>query len=196
MKAEDHNSDGFWQRRYESGTTGWDAGAVTEPLRVFFEGLTNKNASILIPGAGNSYEAEWLHDHGFKNVFVLDIAPAPLQNLSERVPDFPSEHLIEGDFFAHTGRYDLIIEQTFFCAIDPSLRSRYAAKMHELLNPGGKLAGVMFDCRFEGGPPFGGSREEYQSCFSPYFNFRIFEACRNSIAPRAGKEIFVILEKK
>lgn len=43
----------------------------------------------------------------------------------------------------------VLMEQTFFCAINPSLRKDYVAKMHELLAPNGKLVGVLFDKEFE-----------------------------------------------
>ena len=57
--------------------------------------------------------------------------------------------VLHGDFFDHAGVYNLIIEQTFFCALDPSLRGSYVEKMHSLLADGGKIAGVLFDKEFE-----------------------------------------------
>ena len=92
---------------------------------------------------------------------------------------------------------DLIVEQTFFCAINPSLRKAYAKKMHELLNKKGKLVGVLFnDVLNTDKPPFGGNKEEYISYFNPYFNFKTFDVCYNSIKPRANRELFINFEKK
>jgi len=65
-----------------------------------------------------------------------------------------------GDFFNHKGEYDLIIEQTFFCALPPTMRQKYVWKMHELLAKDGILAGLLFNRKFEVSPPFGGSQEE------------------------------------
>jgi glyoxylase-like metal-dependent hydrolase (beta-lactamase superfamily II) len=63
-----------------------------------------------------------------------------------------------------------VLEQTFFCAIPTLLRSKYAEKMHELLNENGRIIGVMFNKNFEKkGPPFGGSIAEYQFIFKKYF---------------------------
>ena len=87
------------------------------------------------------------------------------------------------------------VEQTFFCALNPAERPAYAKKMSELLVPGGKVAGVLFDAEFEGGPPFGGNREEYSRYFVPFFKIKTLERCYNSIKPRAGRELFMILEK-
>lgn len=187
----------YWNDRYHELDTRWDAGSVTTPLKTYFDQLKDKSISILIPGAGNSYEAEYLYGLGFKNIFVLDYAPLALKNFSERNPGFPVSHLLEEDFFAHKGQYDVIIEQTFFCALDISLRPAYAAHMHRLLKPQGKLVGVLFDCFFETeGPPFGGDKKEYEEYFSPYFQFNVFERCYNSIKPREGRELFINFSKK
>lgn len=186
----------FWEERYKNQSTGWDIGAISEPLKVYIDSLEDPSISIMIPGAGNSYEAEYLYQKGFTNVDVIDIAAAPLKNFQSRVPDFPKENLIQTNFFEWTNTYDLILEQTFFCALDPVLRSAYAKKMSQLLNPNGKLAGVLFDFPLtETGPPFGGSREEYLSYFEPYFKIKKLESCYNSISPRAGNELFIIFEK-
>jgi len=45
-------------------------------------------------------------------------------------------------------------------------------------------------------PPFGGSKEEYLSTFSPYFNIEIMTTSYNSVQSRVGKELFVKLIKK
>lgn len=187
----------YWNNRYKDNKFGWDTGEITTPLKEYIDQLSNKELKILIPGAGNSYEAEYLFNHGFKQVHVLDFAEEPLKNIKKRCPDFPPEQLITDDFFNHKGRYDLIIEQTFFCAIDPTLRSNYAEHMHELLNENGRLVGILFNTQFENpGPPFSGTKEEYEAYFKPYFEFKTFESCYNSIQPRAGRELFIHLIKK
>ena len=186
----------YWNTRYKTDDFGWDAGEITAPLKSYFDQLTDKSIKILIPGAGNSYEAEYLFNIGFKSVHVLDFAHEPLRNIKERCKDFPTSQLIQDDFFIHKGQYDLIIEQTFFCAIQTDLRSAYAKHMFELLKPKGKLAGVLFNTDFEDGPPFGGNKSEYLNYFFPYFNFRTFENCYNSIKPREGRELFIHFVKK
>jgi len=182
----------FWEQRYMTAETGWDLGGPSTPLKEYLDQLTNKDLSILIPGGGRAYEAEYAHRLGFRNVFVIDLTEAPLSDLLGRCPDFPKDHLIIGDFFTHEGNYDLILEQTFFCAIDPALRPQYVEHMSRLLAPGGGLVGVLFDSVPNPvGPPFGGSEAEYRALFKPYFPDVCFERCRNSIAPRAGRELWL-----
>jgi thiopurine S-methyltransferase len=149
----------------------------------------------LIPGCGNAHEAEYLFKNGFKNVSVIDLAKAPLENLKKRVPDFPHSQLIQGDFFELNQQFDLIIEQTLFCAIDPALRKAYVQKASELLKPEGKFVGLLFNREFESGPPFGGSKEEYLPYFSACFKKIEMEICHNSVLPRKGSELFFIAKK-
>ena len=187
----------YWEHKYEKNKTGWDIGYASTPLVAYFEQLTNKNLRILIPGGGNCYEAEYLYEKGFTNVFVIDIARQPLLNLKNRFPDFPEDHLINDDFFNHNSTYDLIIEQTFFCALDPLLRINYVDKMNNLLTEKGKLVGLLFNFELTtSGPPFGGSFTEYTQLFYTKFKLLTFEKCTNSIKPRFGRELFFIFEKK
>ncbi len=185
----------YWNERYATKSTGWDLGQLSPPLKAYIDQLTNKDLRILIPGCGNTYEAAYLLQQGFTNITVLDIAPLLVAELQKQFANEPHLKVMEGDFFAHQGEYDLILEQTFFCAIDPSLRPNYAQQMHQLLAPGGKLVGVLFNREFEAaGPPFGGSADEYRTYFETYFELLVFSPCYNSVHPRAGNELFVILQ--
>ena len=192
--------ENYWTNRYNENLTGWDIGYPSEPLKVYIDQLKNKSIKILIPGAGNAYEAEYLSSKGFVNTYVLDISDLPLASLKSRVPDFPDKHLIQEDFFQHRGQYDLILEQTFFCSFEPTRenRSNYAKQMHRLLKPKGKLVGLWFKHPlFEGAKrPFGGSKEEYLGYLQPYFTVEVFEDCHNSIKPRMGNELFGIFVKR
>ncbi|MDR5590937.1 SAM-dependent methyltransferase [Christiangramia sp. SM2212] len=187
----------FWSSRYKEGNTGWDIGHISTPIKEYIDQLENKDLKILIPGAGNSYEAEYLFKEGFKNIWICDIAQEPIKNLKKRLPEFPDENIIQGDFFDITEKFDLILEQTFFCALPVELRPEYAKKTSELLHDPGKLCGVLFNFELKpDGPPFGGSKEEYLKYFSPYFKIDILEACYNSIKPRQGNELFFKFSKK
>ncbi len=128
----------------------------------------------------------------------MDISALPLQNLKNRVPDIRENRLIQKDFFELTNQYNLIIEQTLFCALPPEKREEYASKMHSLLMPGGKLIGVLFTFSLDlnqKDPPFGGSIEEYKNCFSSLFTIHVLETATNSHPSRQGREVFIILEK-
>lgn len=187
----------FWENKYRTNKIGWDLGEVSPPIKSYIDQIINKDLKILIPGGGNSYEAEYLFNEGFNNVFVIDLAPSALDNIKRRIPNFPDSQLLLGDFFDLNESFDLIIEQTFFCAIDPSLRENYAKKMHSLLNKKGKLVGLLFDAKLnDNHPPFGGNKQEYNLYFQKYFIMEIFERCYNSFKNRVGMELFMILSYK
>jgi methyl halide transferase len=187
----------FWDNRYKTKVTGWDLGEISTPLKTYFDQLTNKSLKILIPGGGNSYEAEYLNEKGFKNVYVTDLSKTALSNIKERVPNFPEEHLIHNDFFKLDMTFDLIIEQTFFCALHPNLRSDYTKKTADLLTQNGKLVGLLFNIPlYEDHPPFGGNKNEYLGYFKTYFNIETMNKCYNSSSSRKGKELFIKLRKK
>ncbi len=186
----------FWESRWQSKQIGWDLGKVSPPLKAYFDQLEDKNLKILIPGCGNAYEAEYLHKNAFSNVFIVEISEKAIKSFMTRYPEFPKSQIIQEDFFALQGTYDLIVEQTFFCAINPKLRRKYVQKMNDLLSSGGKLIGVLFNREFEGGPPFGGSSNDYKALFSDYFNIITMADCHNSVSPRQGSELFIILQKE
>ncbi len=186
----------YWENRYKSDDAIWDIGHISTPLKEYIDQLENKDVKILIPGAGNAYELDYLIEKGFQNVFVIDYAQQPIATIIKRNHAL-EKHLICGDFFNHKETYDLIIEQTFFCALQPDLRDKYVMKMHDLLSDKGKIAGVLFHFPLtEVGPPFGGSFEEYENLFSEKFTIKTLEPAYNSIKPRANKELFFTFEKK
>ena len=191
----------YWTERYLTQNTGWDIGYPSTPLKTYIDQLTNKSIKILVPGAGNGYEAQYLWEQGFKKIVVIDISEIPLKDFKKRNPNFPEDQLIHGNFFEHQESYDLILEQTFFCSFSPSDQNRtaYAKHMASLLKPTGKLVGVWFNFPLTGdmgNRPFGGDKLLYQTYLNPYFTTISFEICYNSILPRMGNELFGIFEKK
>lgn len=187
----------YWEERWENQSTGWDIGYSSPAIEDYILQYPNKGASILIPGCGNAYEVEFLWNQGFRRIIVLDISPTAVEILQKKYQDMEGVSVICEDFFNHQGKYDLIIEQTFFCALRPELRPQYVEKMHELLDEGGRIVGLLFNRNFEkDGPPFGGSVLEYQSLFNDDFDIQKMDECYNSIPSRKGSEIFINLKKK
>lgn len=190
------NAD-FWNHRWKSGLTGWDIGYASPPLVEYMSQYEDKSVSILIPGCGNSYEAENLLSKGFDDITLIDISEELTNRLRERFKKAPQIKVIYEDFFNHVGQYDLILEQTFFCAQILERREEYVRHVASLLKKGGRLVGVLFNVDFgKEGPPFGGDENEYRKLFSDLFDIRVMSPCYNSIPPRAGSELFVVMVKK
>jgi len=185
----------YWNGLYQSNEIGWDIGYPSPALATYIDQLDNKDIRILIPGCGNSYEAEYLLEKGFTSVTLIDIAPELTAALETKFRNVEGNRIriITGDFFEHQGHYDLILEQTFLSALPPELRNQYTATMHRLLQPGGKLAGALFSKHFDDSPPYGGSEQEYRELFSEKFDIKTLAPCYNSIERREGSEVFINL---
>jgi SAM-dependent methyltransferase len=185
----------YWDAQYKSNVIGWDLGQISPAIKMYIDTLSAKNSAILIPGCGTTYEAEYLLEQGFTNVTVIDIAPTLVDDLKRKFKSNPNITIVLGDFFQHQGKYDLIIEQTFFCALPPLMRQHYVWKMHQLLSNKGKLAGLLFNRNFDINPPFGGSKEEYEQLFKAAFYFSKLGISENSIPQRKNSELFFEFEK-
>lgn len=185
----------YWDSKYKSNAIGWDLGQISPPIKTYIDSLKDKNCSVLIPGCGNSHEAEYLLKKGFTNITVIDIAPTLVKKLKQKFTNNNNIKILLGDFFKHSGKYDLILEQTFFCALPPMMRQKYVWKIHRLLKDSAILAGLLFNKTFDSGPPFGGNNKEYKKLFQEAFDFLKMDLCQNSIEPRANSELFIELRK-
>jgi SAM-dependent methyltransferase len=187
----------YWSNRYSNNTAAWDVGDITTPIKEYVDQLVDKDIAILIPGCGNSYEAAYLLQQGFTNITLIDISTVLCKSLEQKFAPFIGKALtvICADFFEHALVYDLVIEQTFFSALPPACRIKYAEAMQLILKPGGKLVGLLFNREFEGGPPFGGTESEYRQLFEGKFSSITMSACYNSIAARKDAELFIKLIK-
>lgn len=185
----------YWTNRYKNSDAIWDLGEVSRPIKEYIDQLVVDDRKILIPGCGNGHEGEYLLSRGFKNVYFLDLSEIPLASIKERCPEVPNNQLICKSVFELEGSFDLIIEQTLFCALDINLREAYVKKLASLLSPSGKLVGLLFNVELEDGPPFGGSKEEYVELFGKYFENIYIEECYNSIPRREGKEVFISMKE-
>lgn len=188
----------YWNDHFADNHTPWDLGQASPAICSYLSQLTNKNIRVLIPGCGNAHEAGWMLEQGFTDITLVDISEILVEKLQQAYETLPVRPTVVcSDFFQFSGQFDLIIEQTFFCALDPALREQYVAKMASLLRPGGKIAGLLFNRDFpQAGPPFGGSINAYRQLFSSHLRILCMEPCYNSVQPRAGTECFFIAQKQ
>lgn len=192
-----------WEARYQEKNTPWDLqGATPEFVRLAKEGWFPKRGKALVPGGGRGYDAIHLAQLGLE-VDLVDFAPSALQAALELASQEKTTiYAYRENFFElpkrgyHQEAYDLILEYTFFCAIDPSLRKDYVSAVHRLLKPNGLFLGLFFPLSTDKeGPPFVVSKEEVEKLFSPYFQLEFMEP-QESIKPRAGREFLGIFRKR
>ncbi len=196
---ENSLDNSFWNLRYQNNQTGWDLGEISNPIKKWFDNQENKKINILIPGAGKGHEVKYGFENGFGNIFYMDLSSCAADLFKEICPLFPKDQILTGDFFSLKKPlfFDVIIEQTFFCAIDPVLRPNYVEKANEILKENGKIIGLLFNREFDtNGPPFGGTEKEYRGLFNSKFNFKKFENSLLSSLPRKEYEFWIELIKK
>ncbi|MGZ3713294.1 MAG: methyltransferase domain-containing protein [Bdellovibrionota bacterium] len=196
-------SESAWNQRYADGNTPWDlAGPTPEFQRLTEEKIFPQKGVALVPGGGQGHDAVLLAKSGLE-VDLVDFAPLAITRALELAhKESVRIYTYRQDFFAlpslpfHRGRYDLMLEYTFFCAIDPGLRARYVETAAALIKPGGLLVGLFFPLSSkEEGPPFVVKREEVEELFRPYFDLKI-ETPQRSIKPRDGREFLGIFTRK
>ena len=186
----------YWNERHEKADTPWKIDVASPALTQYIDQIEDRTKSILIPGAGHYFEAAYLLEKGFTDITICDISHFAIEKIKSALPESPAIKYYTGDFFELEGSFDLILEQTFFCALNTDLRSQYLDKMVELLSQNGTLAGLLFASHFKkDGPPFGGDIEEYKTLFGKKLYILSIDMCYNSIVPRQGNELFFICKK-
>jgi cyclopropane fatty-acyl-phospholipid synthase-like methyltransferase len=190
-----------WQRHYDEDDLGWDLGQVAPPFIKLFESKTILPGKTLIPGCGRGHEVIYLAENGFE-VTAVDYSPGAVNHLKSTVQERNLKcEVLHLDFFgidsSHNGVYDLLIEQTFFCAISPEQRSSYVSTVARALKKRGMLAGLFYNTgEEEGGPPFNTTREDIKKYFSDSFEIRQLSKTEDSAEQRKNKEWLAILIKK
>ena len=189
-----------WQQHYDEDDLGWDLGQVAPPFVNLFESKIIFPGKTLVPGCGRGHEVIFLAENGFE-VTAVDFSLGAINHLKPTVQERKLKcEILHMNFFemdaVHNGTFDMVIEQTFFCAISPEQRTSYVSTVARALKQGGMLAGLFYHTGEEGGPPFNTTREDIVKYFSDSFEIRQLTKAEDSAERRKNKEWLVILVKK
>ncbi len=184
----------YWNTLYLTGDTGWDKGAPSPPIvRLLREGVVKPGAHIAVVGCGRGYEAIEAARQGYR-VTAIDFAPEAVKGtLVNARQAGVSLDAVQMSLFDLDARFDAVLENTCFCAIDVELRDRYVEKAAQWLEGGGTFFGLFYAHGKPGGPPFDTSEPEVRRRFSGRFTVERLRVASDSIATRAGKELEAIL---
>lgn len=186
----------FWDYRFRSKVTPWEAGRAPEALRGFVSRnsalLAQKDGApprVLVPGCGSAWDAAFLDASGWE-VSALDFSPAAVEAARDTLGDNWRGTLLCADFFTFAApqRFDVIYERAFLCALPRALRPDYAPRMAGLLRPGGMLCGYFFQDDTPGGPPFGIQARQLDELLDPYFARTSDQPVSDSLPVFAGRE--------
>ena len=191
----------YWEKSYQSGEMGWDLGGPTPIFDDWIQSQEN-SLSICILGAGNGWDAINFAEKGH-NVTAVDFAESAIDNMQTSAQNKDIQiNLIHSDIFdlckLFNQSFDIVLEYTCFCAIDPARRMDYVRMTNKILKPDGKLVAVLFPIdkdTNDNGPPFAVDLDSTISLFSKYFILDIKEIPSLSIERRKGRELFVIFKK-
>ena len=189
-----------WQKHYDENDLSWDLGEVSPPICHFIKNNFIAKGNAIIPGCGQGHEVVYLAKKGF-TVTAIDYTVGATQKLAINLAqNRVSARIIRIDFFdlglEHVKKYDLMLEQTFFCAIHPTFRNRYVNTASRILKPGGLLVGLFYETGEKDGPPFNTTKDQIRQHFSGPFLIDQLEKTLHSSEKRKGKEWFAVLRKR
>ena len=193
----DVNKPDFWEEIYQAGRAGWDLGGPTPALHRLLESGEITPGRLIVLGAGRGHDARDFARHGF-TVTAVDFAAEAVAAMRELAdPSAPTE-IVQADIFNLPAEldhaFDVVLEYTCFCAINPARRGEYADVVARLIKPGGTYVALLFPLdQHKGGPPFAVSIDEALALFRKRkFRLRRREIPDDSVWQRRGLEELLV----
>lgn len=185
----------FWDHRFRSAVTPWDAGGVPVQLREFADHLP-ADTRVLVPGCGSAYEAGYLAAPG-RDVIALDFSAAAIAAARLTLGSWRGQ-LLHDDFFHFpcAAPFDFIYERAFLCALPRKMWPDYGRRMAGLMRPGGHLAGYFLLGDDLKGPPFPITPDALDALLGPWFVRVADAAASDSIAVFAGRERWQVWRRR
>ncbi len=191
----------YWEDSYQSGEMGWDLGSSTPIFNQWIK-KCKEPLSICILGAGNGWDAINIANRGHF-VTAVDFAKTAVRNMKISAKENALDiDIINMNIFdlnkVYTNHFDVVLEYTCFCAIDPNKRQDYLKIVHHILKFNGELVALLFPIDkhlSDGGPPFAVRLKPTIKLISKYLTLIKKEIPSLSVKPRAGREVFVIFRK-
>ncbi|HEY8377399.1 MAG TPA: methyltransferase domain-containing protein [Nannocystis sp.] len=188
---------GFWDPLYAADAGGWELGRAAPPIEAWFLEHSPKDMDVLVPGCGRGHEARLLAQLGAR-VTAIDLSPTAIAQAQALTGPELSIAFAVRDLFTYIGRapeFDLVVEHTCYCAIDPARRADYVEAVASALRPGGRLVGLFYAHGRPGGPPYTTDRAEVERRFQRRFAIERLEVARGSTLVRHRQELLAVLRR-
>jgi SAM-dependent methyltransferase len=155
--------------------------------------------SVLVPGCGTGHDVRAIAGKGAA-VVGLDLAESAIA-IAQQLPTTGNETYELGDLFtlptAWQDRFDWVVEHTCFCAIPPTRRADYVQAMSKTLKQGGHFFAIFFlTPDVEEGPPFGTTKEELATLFTPQFELVEVWVPSQTFAARECREVCQLMRRR
>lgn len=179
----------FWEHLYRDDEAGWEIGRAAPPLADWFAVHPPTGLRALVVGCGRGHEARMLAGHGAR-VTAIDLATRAIAAARAATPDDVTIDFRVHDLFEPlAGTFDVVVEHTCFCAIDPARRDEYVDRVADLLAPGGSLVGLFYDHGRPGGPPHTTDAAELRRRFTRRLTIAGLATATGSVLARGGQEL-------
>lgn len=191
---------GFWQEKYqETASPGWDLQKPHPELKSILQQIKINKMRVLVPGCGLGHDAALLAEQGHV-VTAIDFSPLAIEQAKKTYGHIANLEFIQGDVFKlgeeHHNAYDLILEHTCFCAVDPDQRKQLIKVWSQCLAETGHLLGLFFVVPKRTGPYFGGSEWEFRELLEKRFKFLYWTRAKHSPDWRLGAELILYAQLK
>ena len=194
----DLQEEKYWTNVYQTENPGWELNQPSPAFIEYVPKLKLPKSRVLVLGCGSGNDAALFAQAGHI-VTAVDFSAEAIERGQKKYSEFKNIRWVQADIFkldsTYYQAYDIVVEHTCFCAIDPARRSELVKLWNRVLVPGGFLLGVFFVMERRSGPPFGSTEWELRERLKKYFQFSYWNRFRSSIQKRNGKELFIYANK-
>lgn len=188
----------FWDEIYRKEVPPWELHKPHPAFTALVPKLKLTRSRVLVLGAGSGSDAAYFAEQGHI-VTAVDFSAEAVTAAKAKYADLTNLRFMQSDIFnlptSMNGQFDLIVEHTCYCAIDPTRRNELVRIWRRLLADNGHVLGVFFAIDKRSGPPFGGSEWEIRARLSKGFQPLYWLRWHQSVADRLGTELLVYAQK-
>ncbi len=204
----------WWDEIYQKGEERWDNGGAHHLLDFLIPAQKLTRCRVLVLGCGAGHDAAWWEKRGHI-VTGVDFSAEAIDRARKTYGESESLRWIQadvlnlpnGDLRFAPGNFDVIFENTLFCAIPPSQRETLVKTWYRLLSRRGRLIGLVPVMDKLTGPPYGTSEWEIRkrlldpaiavkaSARRARFVPLLWNREKNSSEKWLGKELYFTVEK-
>lgn len=190
----------YWNNIYISeANPGWNLNQPAEAFKDMLPRVKLPKSRILVLGCGYGHDAALFAQAGHV-VTGVDFSNEAISGAQKKYSHLKNLTFEKMDVFnlPHDWNhsFDVVVEHTLFCAINPEKRTDLVNVWKRLLHEEGQLMGVFFAMFKRQGPPYGATERELRHLLLPHFQFLFWGRLRNSLPERLGKELFVLAKKR
>jgi len=189
----------MWSHIYQTEEPRWDLGAPHPAFVNILPQIKLPKSRIAVLGCGRGHDAAFLAEAGHF-VTAFDFSEEALTAAREKYSNIKNLNFVQADAFKlpekYIGAFDVVVEHTFYCAVDPDRRDEVMNVWRKLLIPNGFVLGIFFVMFKRMGPPWGGTEWELRRRFDKYFRFLYWTRWHHSPGSREHREIAIYMQKR